>query len=106
MTMYAHLLETALEEALRADGELNHVDVVAELIRRRAKLAEPPSSPSDSGWAPAAISDQLAYDIALITLARSIGLVCDLRRFDQPEEARRGLESAVRSRHIDLGGPT
>jgi hypothetical protein len=49
------------------------------------------------------LADQVAYDVALIELARSVGLPCDPATFDQPELRRNELdrELAARGVHVD-----
>jgi hypothetical protein len=51
-------------------------------------------------WTPTALA--VAYDIALIELAHSVGLDCDPRTFDQPECRRTELRRELISRGIRL----
>jgi hypothetical protein len=48
------------------------------------------------------VADQLAYDVALVRLARSLGTEWDLCRFNQPLRERRTLERALGVRGIPL----
>ena len=53
-------------------------------------------------WAPDAIADQLAYDVALVELSQRLGIEVDLTRFGQPRQERDRLEQALISRGIHL----
>ena len=44
----------------------------------------------------------MSYDISLMDLARSVGIVCDPNEFDRPDQQRRKLEQTLESRGIDL----
>ncbi len=56
--------------------------------------------------APSALATQVAYDLALIRLARSVGLACQPNDFSQPETQRHELRRALASRgvHLDEAG--
>ena len=102
MSMYTQLLGAALDKIHRPDDELTTGAMLAELLRCRSQLVASASSHIGSGWAPSAVADELAYDIALIELARHLGIECDGRGFDQPRYERTRLERAVVSRGIRL----
>jgi hypothetical protein len=57
---------------------------------------------SGLGWASIAIADQLSYDTALVGLASSLRIPCDLDNFESPEVERNRLEAALMSRGFDL----
>ena len=52
------------------------------------------------GGVPAAVADQVAYDIALIALCRHAGVGFDVEEFNQPDEARGRLEEALAERGL------
>ncbi len=98
MVMYTDLLAAALVDRLpRADTPTSH-EVLSELRSRRRHLSDI-SSHDGRGWAPDAVADQLAYDVALMDLSRLLGIECDVLRFDQPQQERARLE-----RELDSGG--
>ena len=49
-----------------------------------------------TGWAPAAVTDQLAYDVALVTLAVEHGIEVELGGFERPQLGRIRLEQALK----------
>ncbi len=101
MSVYSELLGTALEQTDSAQGSPPR-DLLAELLDRRNRLGENLASYTGYGWAPAAIADHLAYDVALVELSRHLGIEVDLTRFGQPQQERARLEQAVASRGIRL----
>ncbi len=100
--MYSQLLASALSQDPPSESESTPGNALLKLIRCRSRLGSGTSSRAGSAWVPAALADQLAYDVALVDLARQVGLECDLSRFSQPSEERSRLEGALRSRGIDL----
>jgi hypothetical protein len=102
MTVYSQLLESALGQAPSSGGESTPGNALVKLIECRQRRDSVASSRSGPGWVPAALANQLAYDAALVDLARHVGLVCDLSRFNQPSGERSRLEGALRSRGIHL----
>ena len=69
-------------------------------IRHRLGANLPGHTGAD--WAPAAIADQLAYDIALIELCRRLGIEVNLAGFRQPKHERSRLEQALAARGMRL----
>lgn len=102
MTMYSQLLESALGQDPPSESQSTPGNALLKLIQCRSRLGSDASSHTGPAWVPAALADQLAYDVALVDLARQVGLECDLSRFNQPSEERHRLEGALRSRGIDL----
>jgi hypothetical protein len=105
--MYAQLIGEALERVTpgetRTPGE-----VLSELIRSRSFLEPSRSTDRSSSWVPEAVAHQLTYDVALVELARGHGIDCDPLAFDQPQEERSRLETALASRGVqlvELAGP-
>ena len=56
----------------------------------------------DSGGAPDALSRELEYDVALINLARLVGIHSQVEAFDQPQKERSRLEQALVDHGIRL----
>ncbi len=103
MSIYARLLSDALSQR-HSDGESSTTaDTLAQLVKARDRLNINRSSYTESDWAPAAVADQLAYDVALIELARQLGIEVSLVRYSRPQPERTRLERAVVSRGIPLG---
>jgi len=101
--MYARLLEAVLTEEddpspsvhTRSSGPL------AELVRLRHAM-DKHAGRNDPGWALQAVADQLAYDAALVRLARKRGVPVELGCFDVPERGRAQLEQALADRGVNL----
>jgi hypothetical protein len=100
MSMYSQLLASVLDHG--AGDEPTPDEALGQLILSRSRLAEAASSGSESAPVSIALADQLSYDVALIALATSIGIRCDVRRFERPEVERNRLEGALQSRGVDL----
>ena len=101
--MYVQLLEAVLNDEgdpsapvpARSSGPL------AELVRLRHVL-EKHAARNDPGWALQAVADQLAYDAALVRLARKRGVPFQLDCFAVPEQGRAELEQALIERGVNL----
>lgn len=104
MSMYAQLLTVALASEDPADGTADTDELVANVARARARLPADPTPAAISGDVPAAVADQLAYDMALIALCRHLGIDCDVGAFNRPEAARSRLEHALTSSGLLLEG--
>jgi hypothetical protein len=101
MSIYAQLLNDALSQS-HSDEVPTAAETLTQLLKARNRLGANLSSYPKSEWAPAAVADQVAYDIALIELARLLGIEVSLARFSRPEHERTQLERAVVSRGIPL----
>jgi hypothetical protein len=102
MSMYTQLLEAALEARAPSD-EADTVDTpLSEALRCRRQLATATSSGVGVDRTSSALAHQVAYDISLMELARSVGINCDPNDFDRPEPQRRKLEHVLQSRGFDL----
>jgi hypothetical protein len=100
--MYTQLLEAALG-ARAISGRTRPIDAsLAEVFRCRRELEEVGPSDSVADRVSAALADQVAYDIALIELAGALGIECDPRGFDQPQQERHKLEHVLEVRGIRL----
>jgi hypothetical protein len=101
MSMYTELLVAALGQ-LSSDGVVTEQDAIDELVRCRAER-EKAAPPTDGGdMVPVVLALEIAYDVALLRLARLVGVEADPGRFDQPRRERERLEKAVSERGIGL----
>jgi hypothetical protein len=104
MSMYTDLLTVALSEDHLGDGQLTTGERLANFLRHRSQLEADDPSHTGTGWAPAGIAHQMAYDVALIELARSLGVACDPMDFDQMQPGRARLEADLKVRGVPLDG--
>lgn len=102
MSMYSQLLSAALDQTHPPSDDSTTGEALANLLERRSYLGARLASHPGSKWAPGAVADQLAYDIALIEIARQLGIEVDLNGFDQPENERARLERALLGRGVPL----
>jgi hypothetical protein len=100
MSMYTQLLAAALDSAKDAGEERTSGEALARLLRSHGQLHAARSSHLESGWAPAAVANEVAYDVALIEFARRIEIECNVDDFDQPGRERLRLERALADRGI------
>ncbi len=105
--MYARLLEAVLSDEgdpsvpapTRSSGPL------AELMRLR-HVMDKHTGRADPGWALQAVADQLAYDAALVRVARKRGVPVELDSFGVPEQGRARLEQALIDKGVNLPART
>jgi hypothetical protein len=97
--MYTKLLADALDVRQQNEGEPTIGAALFELWRCRDRLSRDASSTVEAGWNSDAIVDQLAYDVALVELARRMDAQCDVQAFNQHAQARARLED-----RLDVGG--
>ncbi len=102
VSIYSQLLVAAFGSAQQVDGSQDVAQLVADLTSCRARLPEVESPLAASGGVPAAVADQLAYDLALTALCRHASVAFDVAEFDRPATARARLEQAL----SDKGYPT
>ena len=102
LSMYTELIEAALAEVYPQGEPISSAQALAEVVRRRPLLAS-------SGWSgagppnvPATLAEEVAYDVALIRLARSVDVECDPRNFGWPRDERRKVERDLLSRGFRL----
>jgi hypothetical protein len=107
VSMYSELLGLAVDHDHFDHGhDHDHVPdtkgaALARLIESRLRLRSARSSePNDDALA--TLADQLAYDVALLRLARLVGIDCQSTEFGRPEQARRRLERLLATSGIDL----
>ena len=107
MSMYAELLLGALAERPYLAPEATTGEGLAEVVLCRSRLNAPRPADRRERWASGALADQLAYDAALVRLARHLGVACDVRAFERPPVERLRLEAGLSAAGIvlsDLGG--
>jgi hypothetical protein len=100
--LYTKLLETALDKVHDSDQLPTTGEALAELLRCRGQLGAGTSPRLGSGGVVGNVTDQLAYDIALIGLARCLGIDCDLHNFGPPQHERALLEGTLAAQGICL----
>lgn len=102
MSMYTQLLGVALEERGLSAIRPTTGDAFAEVLRCRHRLSSSVPIPRDPDRASTAVADQLAYDVALIELAESLGIDCGPLRFGRLPSGRNAVEQALISRGVPL----
>ena len=102
MSMYSQLLNAAFETSRNPETEFAVGDMLVELLQARRSLGSDMQTHFGSSWAPEAIADQLAYDVALIRMARHMSIDCDPGDFDPPQSERARIENALESKGICL----
>jgi len=99
--MYTQLLEAVLAYEADPDTQPRSQGPLADVVRLRHTL-ERHAARTDPGWALQAVADQLAYDAALIRLARKRGIPIGAGDFDNPERGRTALEDALIAKGVNL----
>jgi hypothetical protein len=100
--MYTQILDVALRERSQREAEMGIGEGLSVLLECRRQLGPIASPERGRDWSSAALAHQIAYDIALIDLARCVGLECDPSSFDQPQRRRTQIEQQLISRGIRL----
>jgi hypothetical protein len=103
MSMYTDILHTAFERRPKAVGPPVVSEAVKEVLLCRSRLVVNRSPERPTGWAANALANQVAHDVALIALARSVGLACDPATFDLPELRRHEVDRELAARGVHLG---
>jgi hypothetical protein len=99
--MYAYILEAALSERSQPDAVMATGEALTVLFECRQHLDSTATEPG-MDWSSTALANQVAYDLALIDLARCAGLDCDPSSFDQPQHRRIEVERKLLSCGIRL----
>ena len=99
--MYSQLLEAVLDYEEDPEVRPRSQGPLADVLRLRHAM-ERHATRTDPGWALQAVADQLAYDAALIRLARRRGIATDLGDFELPERGRTVLEDALITKGVNL----
>jgi hypothetical protein len=100
--MYTQILEAALRVRRPPGTEMTTGEALIALIECRHHLDSSATSERREDWNSKALANQVAYDLALIDVARSVGLDCDCGSFDQPQRRRIELERELITRGIRL----
>jgi hypothetical protein len=96
--MYVQLLDASLGELASPSGDLTTPEALAELLERRSSLCANRASHAEPSWAaPDAVSAELSYDVALIRLARLLGIECEINDFERPGRGRARIELKLTS---------
>ena len=102
MSMYTDILETAQRQRQRPSSSPTVSDAMTELLDCQGRLGSANALERSTDWTATALANQVAYDVALIELARSIGLTCDPRAFERPELCRTELIRELLARGLRL----
>ena len=103
--MYTQLLEAVLANEADPATRSRSQGSVADVVRLR-HVIERHAARTDPRWALQAVADQLAYDAALVRLARKRGIVAGPDTFTNPERGRAALEDALIAQGVELLPPT
>jgi hypothetical protein len=102
MSMYTQILEAALREHRQPAIAPTVAEALGALLQCHTRLSSSGSLEREFDWSSTALAKQVACDIALIDLARSVGIACDAVDFDQPERRRNELIRKLVSSGIRL----
>jgi len=102
MSMYSQLLASALDIDQPSDEEPTTGSALSDLLRCRDQLGGSrwPHHKAEGSYV--ALINNLAYDAALIKLARHLGVECGAEEYDLPAKARARLENVLSSRGVPL----
>ena len=95
MSMYEQLLAMALDETSDAEDDLTAGEALVQLLLCRTQLRQSTEDPDKSSGAASALGEELDYDVALLKLARLLGIEIDVQAFSQPSLERSRLEEAI-----------
>jgi hypothetical protein len=101
MSMYSQLLDAAFDAGAPDVGG-SRTAHLSDLLVCRTQRQDKVRVKGQNAVGPSALASQVAYDLALIRLARSVGLPCQPDDFSQPELQRRQLHQALASQGIHL----
>jgi hypothetical protein len=101
MSMYAQLLDAALEQRPAREPDPSRTHAVEEVRRCREEL-ELGVPERNIDTVPSVLALQIGYDVALLELAKAVGIESGPSRFDQPERERDRLRRALNDIGIDL----
>jgi len=102
MSIYSELLSVALDEPVPSDDEASTAEALAKVAACRSRLHVEETRSTQSDWTAGAIADQLAYDIALIELARLLGIEVDLGGFGRSLTERARIEQLLMARGLPI----
>jgi len=99
--MYSQLLEAVLTYEADPANRRRSSGPLADLVRQHHTMHRH-AVRTDPGWALQAVADQLAYDAALVRLARARGIAIGANAFDIPDQGRAQLEEAIIALGVSL----
>lgn len=102
MSMYTDILQTAIRQRQRPAKPPTVSDAMTELLDCQSHLCLANALERSMDWTATALANQVAYDVALIELARSVGLTCEPRAFERPELCRTELIRELLARGLLL----
>lgn len=102
MSMYSDLLLAALAIDEPSEGEPVASSALIDVLRCRRQLQESQWIRAGMERVPDTLTEELAYDVALIKLARLLRIDCDADEFDRPEAGRTRLEVILSARGVSL----
>jgi hypothetical protein len=105
MSMYTQLLEAAFGQLPAHGAGATEDSALEEVIRCRRELEEGVPPGTDPDTVPVVLALQIGYDVALLNLARVVGIDTDANRFEQPQQERDRLERALHEFGISLEIP-
>ena len=102
MSMYTQLLEAAFGQRPAPAAGATERSALEEVLRCRRQLEEGDPPDTDPDTVPVALAMQIGYDVALLDLARVVGVETDASRFEQPQQERERIERALRELGLNL----
>lgn len=99
--MYTQLLKAVLAQEADPTDQSPSQGPLADVVWLRDRL-EPHAARKEPGWALEALADQLAYDAALVQLARERGMAFGPDAFAIPARGRATLEQALIASGVSL----
>jgi predicted PP-loop superfamily ATPase len=94
MSMYTQLLEAAFGQYPSTGSGATGRNPLDEVLRYRRELEGLPKG-VDPETVPVVLALQIGYDVALLELARMVGIDSDPSHFEQPHQERERLEIAL-----------
>jgi hypothetical protein len=105
MSMYTQLLEAAWNQHPVSSGrgaDAAPDEALEEVLRRRRQLDSGLGAGEDDELVPAQLALQIGYDVALMDLARCVGIETEPGGFEQPQRERERLEHELQERGFPL----
>jgi hypothetical protein len=101
-SLYSDLLDAALRAQDQPEGAPSGAEALTQLVRCRHEVIWSQRPQSGRASTAPALTDQMAYDMALLRYARSLDIDSDSEGFGSPQNGRRRLEQLLASRGIPL----
>jgi len=102
MSIYSELLASAEgQRTPEEDGPVVGDAVLSQVLACRSQIDGRPPGVGDDQLI-GDLADNIAYDLALVSLCRSRGIGVDLARFDRPLVERRRLEEELKRLGLDV----